>query len=70
MQTPQSIPVGTLTFEVVIPDSPEWFALVFGAISALLRDEYWQQSDGGETIEDTVAAAVEVMWPLSYPEGT
>lgn len=42
-----------ITRRLSIPDSVDWMALVSGVLSLLISPEYWQEREGGQTVEAT-----------------
>jgi len=52
--TPETLPLTDTCRRLLIPDSPEWLALVSGALTELLFKWNWQEK--GITIDETLAA--------------
>ena len=42
-----------ITRRLSIPNSADWIALVNGALSTLISEEYWEEREGGQTVEET-----------------
>lgn len=68
-RTPQTLPASGRVFQITLPDDSQWFALFVGALLPLATAGYWEQSDGGVSVDETAAAFIDVLWGLLYHEG-
>lgn len=64
-ETPEEAPAAYSCRRLSFPDSIEWRALINGALSTLLTPENWQETDGGLSIEDTIAVLAEIFLTTS-----
>lgn len=59
-ETPEEAPTAYSCRRLSFPDTIEWRALINGALSTLLTPENWQETDGGLSIEDTIAICADI----------
>jgi len=69
LPTPYTLPVSGKVFSITLPDSEEWFAFFFGALTVLFEARTWVESDGGLTVQETIDAYLVALGALGFDDG-